>query len=125
MDNSKVRKLFIFGTLFWSVVIIFLSVIPTNDLPRIKIQNIDKLVHFGLFLVYGFLMSGAIIIENKKKYIFIIVVLCLFLFGWIMETIQDFLPDRTSDIKDIMFNTLGAVLGISVYLVLKRKIFKG
>ncbi|MDH5380347.1 MAG: VanZ family protein [Cyclobacteriaceae bacterium] len=125
MDNSKVRKLFIFGTLFWSVVIIFLSVIPANDLPRIKIQNIDKLVHFGLFLVYGFLMSGAIIIDNKKKYIFIVVILCLFLFGWIMETIQGFLPDRTSDIKDIMFNTSGAILGVSVYLVLKRKIFKG
>jgi len=125
VDNSKVRKLFIFGTLFWSVVIIFLSVIPANDLPRIKIQNIDKLVHFGLFLVYGFLMSGAIIIDNKKKYIFIVVILCLFLFGWIMETIQGFLPDRTSDIKDIMFNTSGAILGVSVYLVLKRKIFKG
>ena len=47
--------------------------------------------------------------------------LFVFLVGTIDEIIQWFLPDRVFDLRDILFNALGGIWGILLYLAVGRR----
>ncbi|MDH5602531.1 MAG: VanZ family protein, partial [Cyclobacteriaceae bacterium] len=86
----------------------------------------DKLVHLGLFFVHGFFVYGTFFFSaprQTKKNIFPYVLSACFLFGLILELLQTFVPGRSTDLWDIIFNTGGATLGIIGFLlIIKNKL---
>lgn len=106
---------------------------PLSDINFIFLKEAWKLVYapskldfiyncFGnilCFLPLGFLAP----IVFSKKQTFLRVSLAGMLLSILIETLQFFLDTGVTDIDDVFFNTVGVVIGYSLY-VLRRKLIK-
>lgn len=82
--------------------------------PLIPFQ--DKIVHFGIFAILGFVATAEIKKASYKTLIY-----CT-LFGIAIEIIQSFLPWRSFEFLDMVFDSIGAGAGIlaAKYLLIDR-----
>jgi len=122
-----VRRI-IFGILFfiWTILLILLSVIPNSD--SLLDQDIsefrwDYLEHFVFYFILTFFY---IFWRSNQKYTIRITELILFLiagfiFCWLTEYIQIFIPGRSFNILDMASNMAGMIAGIFIcyYLILR------
>lgn len=107
----------------WNVVIFIFCLINLsniNEVQKIRIPHLDKVVHFLFYTASSFLWSWALL--NKKasayKLNLTIIVFGLILFGLMVEFLQDVLPtQRSFEWLDVLFNTLGVLFGTTVYLI--------
>ncbi len=73
-----------------------------------------------LFLGFGFLVAGSI--SNGREIRFYALTLLLtVIYGITVEWLQRFIPGRSVDSLDILFNFLGALAGVSLYAILEKK----
>ena len=115
--------------LAWGIFIFVLSVIPGKDLPSVpkwgELFSLDKLVHM---VFYGGLI-GLILLGKRKNTeggvsLFFAVGVAAFssAFGWFLEWFQGaYCQDRMSDVVDGIANTIGAFVGLLVFLYFQRK----
>ncbi|MES2621452.1 MAG: VanZ family protein [Bacteroidota bacterium] len=107
----------------WAALILWLSLTPGSGLPKIKIPNIDKVVHFAFYLFLALLVfygwtrqnSFSALHHHRVFKIFFIV----FTYGFTIEIIQElFTVNRHFEWLDIAANSTGAAIGslISVKL---------
>ena len=106
-----------------ALVILYLSLTSSDtfkDVPLINIPNIDKIIHFLMY--FGFM--SVIIFENRRflknsKKIFLIALIPLF-YGILMELLQLILTaSRSANFYDAVFNSLGILFSILLWLVIK------
>ena len=101
----------------WGVVFFFTS-LPGNKVPNLSIS--DKLEHFIAFGFIGGLLYLTFLIQNKiklvKKYTFVSTFVTISLYAALDEIHQLFIPRRSCDIIDWLFDLAGA---ISVILLVK------
>jgi VanZ family protein len=80
----------------------------------------DKAVHLTCFFLQGYLWSGVGIstehVSVKNPRIWINFVLFGILAGVILETLQQYIPFRSFELMDMIFNAIGASLGLLGYL---------
>jgi VanZ family protein len=111
----------------WSVIILILLALPGSMLPEenaIKIPNLDKLVHIGLFggfvLLWSIYFSVKEFSQKKLLIIFFRIFIIGCIYGGAMEFVQKyFIPSRDFEIGDILADVAGAAIayGISnIYL---------
>jgi VanZ family protein len=85
-----------------------------------RIQNIDKIVHFGMY----FLMMSVIIIERRKSLknpinLFLLALIPLS-YGILMEILQLTLTStRSGDFYDALFDAAGTLTSILLWLLIK------
>jgi len=115
-------------TLLYCIAILILSVLPSKSFPKTEITNADKIVHFFMYLfmvgamfVDNLLINGKKNISNKKLLFFFFFAV---IFGAIIEIIQYFLPTRSAEWYDLLSNSIGAILGISIIFVVKNVFFQ-
>ena len=110
-------------TIFWSIVILFLSGYPGQQMPKIPVWQIDK---FGHSIIYA-ILSVCLLIAFSKQYNhtnkrFQISVLIIFIgvfYGGIMEILQNnIFINRSGNWYDFIANTIGAILGVLVYPII-------
>ena len=107
----------------WNVLILIFCLINLsniNEVQKIRIPNIDKVVHFIFYTTSSFLWSWALL--NKKTTTFklnlTLIVFGLILFGLMVEFLQDILPTKRSfEWLDVLCNTLGVLFGTTIYLI--------
>ena len=107
----------------WNVLILVFCLINLsniNEVQKIRIPNLDKVVHFIFYTTSSFLWSWALL--NKKASTFklnlTLIVFGLILFGLMVEFLQDILPtQRSFEWLDVLCNTLGVLFGTTVYLI--------
>ena len=90
-----------------TVTVLLIAFLFASDMERP-----EERIHFIQYGLLGFLMF-----KMFKSFSFIILgvsVLMLFLVGGVDEIIQYFLPNRVGDIRDVIFNFLGGLLGLWV-----------
>lgn len=103
----------------WTILIIVLMCLPGEALPGeglFSIPHLDKAVHLilfaGLFLFWSLSSWYAVSNPEKKGKIFPSVLGWTIFFGIAMEFVQlFFIPNRSFDIWDILFDSLGAGSG--------------
>ena len=91
----------------------YLSLMPGNNLPKIKIPNIDKAVHFIFYFTLVFLMAygwqkqkTVSWMHSKMLMKIFFVAIC---YGCCIEMMQEiFTTTRHFDWLDIMANTTGS-----------------
>jgi VanZ family protein len=101
-------------SIIWAVIMLLATTMKSGDeMPEIDIPYMDKIVHFGIFGVLGFLIT-----YEKRRADILTLGLCA-LYGAIIEVIQLFLPWRSFEWADMLADTLGALAGILVakYLI--------
>lgn len=120
------RNFFLPG--FWAISILFLSSIPSDELPDFSFWNligIDKLAHVFMYGIFAFLISRAYAIQSSNSAISFnsgkIAATISIIYGGLIEVWQEYiLTYRYGEWLDFLFNVLGTFLGIWIY----RKINK-
>lgn len=117
-----------FRVLFWGwlLTISLLMIIPTSGVSLNYFSGQDKLIHFGVFGLLGFLYSGInfklpqlidISFKNKSLYF-------LLLFSLLTEFAQLLLTYRTFEFLDLIMNSSGLLTGVFVGNAILRRAFQ-
>jgi VanZ family protein len=88
--------------------------LPGADLPHVGFRSADKLVHFTMYGVFGWLAARAFFRPGRAVWIALAVVLAVSLFGAADEWHQQFIPGRSMEFFDWMSDTVGATLGATI-----------
>lgn len=106
-----------------AVYCLLILIQATLPLPVFKLRHTDKAVHFAAYAVLGVLLFRALVSLPRKNNTLITLLLAVFLsavIGMSDEFIQIFVPTRSIDREDFMFDVLGSLSGIIIYLLVKR-----
>lgn len=110
-------KIYFWAALCWTAVIAVLCLISFNKLPSgIEIKDADKYVHATLHLMFTVLWF----LHFRKRFDQIANTRLLFatlalsiMYGIVIEIAQEmFTTTRQADMKDVLANLCGAVLGV-------------
>jgi len=116
------KQIYFWTALFWSGLIVFACLLPSNDIPQVNIPNLDKVIHslfYFIFLSLWFLFfKKKLNSSNNLKPLAISFVFAVF-FGIGIELMQKFFTvTRSADTFDVIANLFGASLAVIVILVL-------
>ena len=105
----------------WSIAILIGCSIPGTDIPQVDFNLFeeDKIIHFSLFFVFGWLWMAALSQPLPKR----ILLVCLsgLFYAGMTEVYQGWLPwDRTPDPMDALANAMGLFAGIGLFWWPKR-----
>lgn len=82
---------------------------------------VRKTAHFSIYALGAFLIAGLISTTNvTNKNLVIISILLTALYACSDEIHQLFIPGRSCEVRDIFIDTLGASLGTTIYLFVKK-----
>jgi VanZ family protein len=102
--------------------IILLSLLPPQDFPKVELfPNVDKVVHFLMYLGFSVLGCWALKTELNRSRVWIIIPVTI---GWgiFMEIMQLCMHiGRSFSWFDILANSIGVFTGIIFYLIVTRK----
>ncbi|MBI5493112.1 MAG: VanZ family protein [Deltaproteobacteria bacterium] len=114
------KKAFIYWLplVVYSAVIIYLSIDP--EPPQADIVGLDKVFHFLAYAVMGALSGRAIASAfgsgaDKRRVIVISAFAFSFIFGFLMEVWQSFIPERSAEVLDMIANGAGGLFGAFVF----------
>jgi glycopeptide antibiotics resistance protein len=112
----------------WTVIILFLSLTPGNEIPHFnwEIVPFDVIVHLA---VYAVLSHSMLVGFNKqrdfpylRKKASIIVIAITTVLGLLLEVMQIAVEGRFFDVKDIIANTIGVLFGVLAFKIIYRNI---
>ena len=99
-------------TLFSMLFIITASSIPKLRAPDLGFRFMDKVIHFGVYLILGFFIQRSFRIERPlSTKLWMVVFFTGALFGASDEWHQSFVPGRTTDIFDWTADCAGIACG--------------
>ncbi len=116
-----------FPALGWAALILILTLLPPQALPKVpdwNIISVNSLAHLFVFMVWAFLVldgstrssSTSGIRRNRILFTLILAVS----YGALIELLQGLMRlGRQPDVADIAFNTVGALLGILFFYLFK------
>lgn len=113
------KKFSVIAALTWTLIIICALVMPAGDLPELsfsRIKGFDKLIHFTIFAIAGFLWSKALNDVGYKNNVLTLSLLIGLVISLITEWMQslDFIG-RRFEVLDLVANTVGLMFGLVIY----------
>lgn len=120
-ENSFIKKRARFIAILWTLLILFLCFIPSNEIPELHVPLADKWAHFILFGGFSFLW----LLSSKKTTLFqcfLWAIIATF-FGWLVEELQGILSflGRCKETMDIIADSIGGVIGCLFFFLLHKK----
>lgn len=110
-----------FLSAIWAILIgtLLLSEHSGEALPWwTRFDHSDKLVHFGLFLVQGYLLAVSV---GNGRFPILIIALCA-VFGGVLEILQETLTEtRSGSMADLLADAIGAAVGLVIYRLRSEK----
>lgn len=111
------------------IVILILTGLPGSVFPHTKpLIGLDKVVHILMYATFAFLCIWGYrsqFVANGKTYrnkALLLAAVISILYGGITELMQEYLvPSRTGDWYDFLADSVGTLLGISVFYFFFRK----
>ena len=117
-----VKKLLLPIAIIYTIWLTIVSLIDLSGVPSLGSSFDDKIYHLLAYLILAFLWV-TYFKPSKRRYIVLIVFICMILFGVVLELIQHRLnPKRTYDTLDLIANCLGVILG--TLIALRINVFK-
>jgi VanZ family protein len=106
----------------WWIIMCILFFLPGSAFPTenwLSKIYFDKLVHIGLFAVLIFLWRSAFVWELRNYNL--ILLFSALLYGFAVEFIQRyFVPNRDFDMYDVLADTIGAMIGLTVWWAMEK-----
>ncbi len=104
-------------TIMWALIILIVSVLPSEKYPQIDIINIDKIIHFLVYAVLSFLVLKSFQLNFEMTFpredVLFTLILCIG-YGILLELVQLVIPGRNFSLIDMAFNAAGAVFGVLI-----------
>jgi len=110
------RKTYLYLSIFWFALIWTLSSLPARVLTHFDRLNLDKLFHFGVYLILGLMVNRVLIGYRKGLAITLLVYASLLLTAALDEWHQVWIPNRMVSIYDLFANQLGLLTGLLIHL---------
>ena len=118
MDKKFISQIAVYYTLI--LVLLSLISVPDLGLPRFKLLELDKLIHFIMYLIFALIWGLKIENFSERK---IEISTYLILFGLGLEILQHVLPfGRYFDLGDFVANCIGVLFGVFILYYLKKKL---
>lgn len=99
----------------WSILIMLVTLAPGKAIPKVGIIQVDKFVHFFLFVVWMILTSSSILkiryLKSEARYALILTGLCGLGIGVMTECIQYYVTGRSFSLPDMLANATGVFSG--------------
>lgn len=130
MNLLQQKKQFKIIFWLWALTLFILSSIPNIPTQQINIWDepfrLDYLEHFGVFFLLGLFY---ILWKSEKEVVFSYVknrwyILALLVFASLNELHQIWIPGRTFNPLDLIYNTLGLVVVFMVFPPVLKRIYK-
>jgi VanZ family protein len=120
---SEPKTLLLIGIIY-TLLITTVLLIPSTEIPRIKVSFIDKiahvLIHGCLSLIWLWYRFSGDKCHISLKNVFVVLFIC-FSYGVVIEVAQHLLTlTRSFDIFDIVANGFGSLLGLLSYWVFRK-----
>lgn len=127
MGNGEKRTwVLLIRNIIWATVIFVLCALPSEYVPspHSNIPHLDKAVHFGMFFILAILLCNELEYQTRFRLrkIYITTVCIAFVYGSIIELLQQHFFNRSGDIQDLLADVFGAIVGCLVYPALKRMV---
>ena len=84
---------------------------------------VRKTAHFGIYLVLGILVINFLCEYNIKHIILVSIIVCL-LYSITDEVHQLFIEGRSGEVRDVLIDSAGSLVGIYSYYIFKNKFIK-
>lgn len=101
----------------WILMMIAITIessIKNIKLPDLGITWTDKLAHFCVYGIMGWVLARGMVL-SKIKYPFLLAILIGFVFGITDEWHQSFVPGRDSSVFDLMADLIGLLVFANLY----------
>jgi len=124
MQQNKFLLYYI-PVIVWASTILVLTSIPSIDIPDTGIDFQDKVAHFGVYFILGFLTARAFLFGkglNISKSIFVSFALCS-LFAVFDELHQLFISGRSAEINDGLADISGIMMAILMFYLYVKNYF--
>lgn len=114
------KKLLLLVSILYTLVLAGVCLIKIKKLPEIGVSFGDKIFHFLAYMVLSFLWFNTFFntfkLEKKKALIY--AALFSIAFGIIIEVLQGTITaSRSSDVYDVMANTMGVFLTVIIVFI--------
>lgn len=119
MLNIKKKLIFYkIPAIIFALAILYLAVVPIPP-PPIELPLSDKISHLGAFMVLGFLLALPI---RKSSTLYLWALVLPISYGVLIELVQSQLPNRTSELLDILADVIGASIAYLIaYMIIKKR----
>jgi len=121
------KRLLLYSALFWTGIILFLSLENARNMPQIDILYLDKVIHTAFHFVFTILWFLYLKKKNKSSNNFKLLFFTLigsFILGIAIELMQQyFTTTRNADVFDILANLFGAFL--AAFLIILVNAYNG
>lgn len=106
----------------WALLILILCGLPGDQFEKSKLLHADKVVHTVLFGVLFFLLSVGFIKQRRfrqlRNHTLLKVFVISTLYGVIIEALQGLVfLHRSIELSDMLFNTVGSLSGLTLFLL--------
>ena len=101
------------------IVNIVNSVIHTSNIDLLT-TIIRKLAHLTEYFILGLLMINYLK-DYKINKVYILSVLFSFIYAITDELHQTFISGRSGEVRDIVIDTVGALIGVLIYKYIRKK----
>lgn len=114
------KKLLLLVSILYTLVLAGVCLIKIKKLPEIGVSFGDKIFHFLAYMVLSFLWFNTFFntfkLEKKKALTY--AALFSIVFGIIIEVLQGTITvSRSSDVYDVMANTMGVFLTVIIVFI--------
>ena len=121
------KRLLLYSALFWTGIILFLSLENARNMPQIAILYLDKVIHSAFHFVFTILwflyLKKKFKSSNNFKLLFFTLI-GSFILGIAIELMQQyFTTTRNADVFDILANLFGAFL--AAFLIILVNAYNG
>lgn len=116
-DKPAHKRLIKWLAFVWTLVILILCFLPSDEVPDVHIPLIDKWVHFIMFGTFSFLWVSTFL--RFKKYHLVLIFITAVLYGWFVEIVQGQLTflGRSQDNMDVLADAVGGFIGLVVFYI--------
>ncbi len=113
----KNRKVYFIPAVVWGFFVLYFSLMPGDDVPKLLAHMNDKFIHASIYFVGSCLIYLGFIRYNFSNVISIKAVLSIIaistIVGLVVEIIQHLWVDnRNGDWQDFLANTLGSLMSV-------------
>jgi glycopeptide antibiotics resistance protein len=121
LSENKYSKAVLTAAISWTLFLIAAMLTPGDKFPEADLFNFqDKFIHFVCFGVLTYLWCGVGwqygLNLSPKKALALNYLVFGFSAGIIFELLQRFIPFRSFEIMDMIFNELGGLVGLIAHL---------
>ncbi len=107
-------------------VILWLCFMSASDLPKVKVTNIDKIVHFVMFMGVSLVVyfENSRFFRNRTSFqsMFFASFLIPVIYSGGIEIAQEYLSStRSGDWMDFLYDVLGALTGLIICIAINQR----